>query len=98
VAYHVLVHPLVAEYLLRPGVIGNQARECLSDSLIDNLSKFGDLYRATNARIGPAGSHCFWYDYILRDDDGQWEHFWFAVSDARAAVGVLTVGYVERRE
>jgi hypothetical protein len=98
VAYHVFVHPLVVEYLFRPEVIGNQARERLSTSLIDNLSKFGELYRRTNLRVGPAGSPCFWYDYILRDVDGQWKHFWFAVSEARAAVGVLIVGYVECRQ
>jgi hypothetical protein len=92
---HVHVHPLVEEFLSRPDVIGDQARERLADDLIHDLSHHGERMRQQSPRVR-AGSPCFWYDYIL-SDNGQWRHFWFAISDARAAVGVLIVGFVERR-
>lgn len=93
-AYFVSVHPLVEEYLSRPDVISEPARERLAEALIYNLSNFGDKFRQENYRVRP-GSNCFWFNYIL-SDNGQWRNFWFAVSDARAVVGVLIVGYVER--
>jgi hypothetical protein len=95
VGYHVFLHPLVEEYLSRPEVISDQARERLADALIHNLTYHGDQFRTHNLRVRP-GSPCFWYDYII-SDNGQWRHFWFAASDARAVVGVFIVGYVERR-
>jgi hypothetical protein len=95
VEYHVWIHPLVEEYLSRSDVIGDQARERLADALIYNLTHHGEQFRTQNVRVRP-GSPCFWYDHVL-SDNGQWRHFWFAVSDARHVVGVLIVGYVERR-
>ena len=94
-AYDIYVHPLVTEYLSRPEVISDDARQRLTRALVENLAEHGDEIRRRNGPIRP-GSPLFWYDHIL-NDNGRWRHFWFAVSDARAVVGVLLVGYVERR-
>jgi hypothetical protein len=96
VEYHVAILPLLEEYISRPEVLSGPARERLSDALIDNLSHRGEYYRTQNTRVRP-GSPCFWYDYVLSDEN-QWKHFWFAVSDAKASLGVLIVGYVEHRQ
>jgi hypothetical protein len=74
-------------------VIGDEARERLSNAVIQDLSSHGEQFRTQNPRVRPS-SPCFWFDYLV-SDNGRWLHFWFAVSDARAVVGVLIVGYVE---
>ena len=95
VRYRVLVHPLVEEYLSRGDLLSEEAREKLAEALVSDLETAGDRYRTHNPRIRP-GSSCFWYDRVFRDR-GQWQNFWFAVSDASAVAGVLIVGFVERR-
>jgi hypothetical protein len=97
VAYHVEVHRLVEEYLFRPEVISAQTALRLAKSLVENLASDGERYRKENPRVYRTDSLCFWYDYVIIDN-GRLKHFWFAVSDARAVVGVLTVGYVELRQ
>jgi hypothetical protein len=72
-----------------------RARSRLVESLVKNLTDYGDYFRTNNTRVRP-GSPCFWYDYVLKDGD-HLKHLWFAVSDKRAVVGVLIVGSVERR-
>ncbi len=93
--YDIWVHPLVEEYISRADLLGEEAREKLAEDLISDLATAGDSFRAQNFRVRP-GSPCFWYDRVFRDR-GRFQHFWFAVSDARAAIGVLIVGFVESR-
>jgi hypothetical protein len=95
VGYEVSVHPLVEEYLSRTDVVSDEARVKLAEALVSDLENAGDQFRKHNRRVRP-GSPCFWYDRLFRDR-GQLQHFWFAVSDASAAAGVLIVGFAERR-
>jgi hypothetical protein len=95
VGFHVFVHPLVEEYLARADLLSDDARERLAEALVSDRETAGDYFRTHNTR-GRPGSPCFWYDRLFRDR-GELQHFWFAVSDARAVAGVLIVGYVERR-
>ena len=94
-SYYISVHPLVEEDLCRPDLLSEEARERLAEAIVRDLEIAGDRFRTDNARVRP-GSPCFWYDRVFRDR-GQLQHCWFAVSDASAAMGVLIVGYLERR-
>jgi hypothetical protein len=95
VSYHVHFHPRVLEYFLRPEVVSADRREALAEACIADLTHGGESFRLDPSRRVRPGSACFWYDRIFFDR-GAWQYFLFAVSDARAAMGVLIVGYVER--
>jgi hypothetical protein len=95
-AYQLLFKPDVQGYL-RNCSLSRQARIRLFLQLNTDLREWADFYRSQPDRRFAPGSDCFWYDIVLKDNDGDGliHRFWFVVSDAPAPFGVLRVEYVE---
>jgi hypothetical protein len=97
VAYQLLFNPGVRDYLRNHAGLSRTGRVRLFTNIDGDLRERADFYRSQPVRRLSPGSDCFWYDIVLKDNDGDGliHRFWFVVSDAPAAYGVLRVEYVE---
>jgi len=62
-----------------------------------DLRQRGDFYINDLGRRLSPGSPFFWFDIVLRDEqgDGGIHRFWFLVDDRPAVYGVLRIEHVE---
>jgi len=78
-----------------PG-LSRHGRVKLFANLHSDLRMRGDFYRQDPERRVAPGTDYFWYQFLLRDDDGDGRirHFSFVVGDGFAQYGILSVELV----
>jgi hypothetical protein len=98
VAYSLQFNEATILNYLRSGTgLSRSGRVMLFSALHLDLRHGGDALREDSSRRHPSVPDCFWYDFSLRDDDGDGRihTFRFLVNDAPARFGVLALVYVE---
>ncbi len=96
-AYSIIIHKdRVTAYLRDYKPLSREARIRLFANLHSDLRIHGDFFRKEEGRRVVPGSTCFWYDLLLKDDqgDGRMRRFSFVVNDRAAVHGVLLVEFV----
>jgi len=98
VAYSLKLHEdRVIKYLRHYHGLSRQARIKLFANLHSDLRVHGDFYRNDETRRLASGSSYFWYQILIKDDegDGRMRLFSFVVNDEPAGYGVLLVEFVQ---
>ena len=87
----------VLPYLRSHVGLSREGRVKLFSMLNEDLRERADFYLNDRERRLAPGSEYFWFDIILRDQqgDGRLHRFWFVVNAAPAKYGVLRIEYVE---
>jgi hypothetical protein len=87
----------VLSYFRSHVVLSREARVRLFTLLNEDLRERADFYLNDQQRRLAPGSEYFWFDLILRDQqgDGRLHRFWFVVNAAPAKYGILRIEYVE---
>lgn len=97
-AYSLKLHEeRVIRYLREFPSLSRQCRIRLFAHLHEDLGEHGDRFRSVPGRRVAAEAPYFWYQLVLKDNDGDGRirQFSFIVDDSAAAFGVLQVEYVE---